>query len=173
MSDRVNECSPSRLCYGATGEVYMLVDPRTNKCRYVGLTTVTESRQAQHEDCRVYQGNIALLRWKQELARQGDVPLFVVLESDIPGDGLTQRERHWVRVKISEGCELLNRPVGAIKRTDLVSNGSREECVKAIREARQLLCDAQFVSGVRVSSAEGKAFEKCQRAIEKLISKIT
>ena len=143
-----------------TGVIYFLRDPRDGACRYVGQTTDPSSREINHANSRVFQGNVALLNWKWSLSSNGLSPTFEIVQSGIPRSELNTREREWIVKQAASGCHLLNRPVGAIKSTDLSTADEIESCRAMLNEAREILQCVMTVSRVVSSSKDGKALYK-------------
>lgn len=143
-----------------TGVIYFLRDPRDGACRYVGQTTDPSSREMNHANSRVFQGNVALLNWKWSLSSNGLSPTFEIVQSGISRSELNTREREWIVKQAASGCHLLNRPVGAIKSTDLSTADEIELCRAMLNEAREMLQCVMTVSRVVSSSKDGKALYK-------------
>lgn len=121
------------------GCVYELIDPRDNSCRYIGVTFNADQRYKQHCNCTVFQGNAQMLRWKHELESVGLKPTMNILESPIDAEVLLDREVEWCRTRANEGCDLLNRPVGKIKRADLFPRVDSEIAREFAQESVMLL----------------------------------
>jgi predicted DNA binding CopG/RHH family protein len=85
--------------------IYGLVDPRTGQARYVGCTAQPlEVRVRQHLADQA--SNPRKQQWLEELRQLNLEPEVVVLEE--ADDEPAERERHWITVKLTEGCQLLN-----------------------------------------------------------------
>jgi hypothetical protein len=150
------------------GTIYILRDPRDMAVRYVGQTADEETRRKHHERNR-FQGNIQKSEWGWDLSKAGLVPLFEVIEQ-CPIMEMNSRERHWVIHFSRLGCRLLNRPVGAIKRTDLINSDDIHGCMAEILAAEELLLSAyhkvmnRFPKNSSTSSRLYKAVEKVRSA---------
>jgi len=151
-----------------TGVIYFLRDPRDGACRYVGQTTDPSSREMNHANSRVFQGNVALLNWKWSLSSNGLSPTFEIVQSGIPISELNTREREWIVKQATSGCQLLNRPVGAIKSTDLCTAHERESCRAMLNEARDMVQCVMTVSRVVASSKDGKTLWKIDTLLRDL-----
>ena len=85
--------------------VYALVDPRTDKVRYIGCTTQSlDRRLRQHLGDQV--ASPRKYQWLAELRQANLEPLVVALEE--AEDAPAERERYWISLKRAEGCDLLN-----------------------------------------------------------------
>lgn len=78
--------------------IYILLDPRDGRVRYVGYTRCEAIRKRQHEllgpsEARRY-GHTAYVQWKQGLLTAGLVPIFRIIER---GDVTSSREGYWIR----------------------------------------------------------------------------
>lgn len=102
------------------GIVYGLRDPRDQRIRYVGQTVKKKARRRSHE-LNHFQGNIEKCNWVRELRSAGVYPEMVDLEICAWSE-LLEREHYWIQRLVAEGCDLLNRPVGKIRRADLVTH---------------------------------------------------
>jgi hypothetical protein len=75
----------------------------------------------------VYQQNNALYQWQDELRCIGMLPELRVIEEGISPIDINERERFWCRQRSDMGCDLLNKPVGAISQGDLFGALKRAE----------------------------------------------
>ena len=86
--------------------VYELVDPRTNRSFYVGRSLNVGSRLVQHlaeETDTKYQ--------VKQIRRAGFFPkAYILWWSTSVGDSqlLANMEKYWIKLRISQGCDLLN-----------------------------------------------------------------
>jgi hypothetical protein len=123
-----------------TGVIYELIDPRNGMCRYVGQTLDVQQRRKSHTaQTPIFQNNEDLHRWKTELASLGLSPEFRVIEDGIQPETIDEQERFWCRDRADRGCRLLNRPVGRIRKCDLLGTPERNEFADRAREIRALL----------------------------------
>lgn len=139
----------------ASWVVYELIDPRDGACRYVGQTIDADRRRREHAAARpIYQQNNQLHAWKTELSSLGMAPEFRVIEDCIPAGVINKRERFWCRTRSDQGCNLLNRPIGCVRRGDLLGADRRHEVAASAREIRGLLLT--LGEGLRGSLPHGR-----------------
>jgi hypothetical protein len=112
------EHAPPPAAKQKTGFVYELVDPRNGDCKYVGITFCPEKRLKQHR-YRDWDGNERLGWWKDELFRHGEFPQMNILEEGVSAAEIFEKEASWCKKKSQDGFDLLNKPVGRIKKSDL------------------------------------------------------
>ena len=148
------------------GAIYELIDPRSGVCRYIGKTCNLESRKRAHANWLVSQGNARYARWKHELHLAGLAPSFVVIENGIPLKDLNERERHWVSVRSSEGRDLVNCRIGAIRGEDFLREGEMEFIADTIRRSRDLLFFAYQQSKLPQSHKKMRSLSKAVRVTE-------
>ena len=123
-----------------SGVVYELLDPRDGKCLYVGQTFDVDQRRKAHTATKpVFQHNNGLHSWKTELASLGLAPEFRVIEDGISPERINEQESFWCRDRADEGCDLLNRPVGRIRKGDLLGSPKRQALATSAREIRGML----------------------------------
>jgi hypothetical protein len=122
------------------GVIYELIDPRDGTCRYVGQTFDVEQRRKAHTSpTPIYQQNSGLHSWKHELTSLGLSPEFRVIEDGIPPARINEQESFWCRSRADDGCDLLNRPVGRIRKGDLLGSPKRHALATSVREIRAML----------------------------------
>ena len=86
--------------------VYDLIDPRTEKPRYVGITSNPNARLKRHlEDVDT---NPAKFAWISELATEGFEPRLHILEIVDSLKLAREREKYWVDHYLSSSEQLLN-----------------------------------------------------------------
>jgi len=140
----------------ASGVVYELIDPRDGMCRYVGQTFDAAQRKRTHTaPTPVYQQNTQLHKWKAELASLGMAPEFRVIEARIPAERINEQESFWCRDRADDGCELLNRPVGNVRKGDLLGSPKRHEMARGAREVRQMLMALQDQVAEKLPAGKG------------------
>lgn len=93
-------------------KIYTLVDPRTNKIRYVGQTKQNlKTRLNGHiTDGRTFKYNIPKCEWISELENEGLLPLIVEIEC-VKNKDANEREKYWIS-KYRETEDLLNLTIG-------------------------------------------------------------
>jgi hypothetical protein len=85
--------------------VYALVDPRTSKARYIGLTKAVPRKRLIGHITYAKQGKTPpVCTWIRELLSDGQRPIMVVLGTTCD----KRMERHWVHQLIADGADLLN-----------------------------------------------------------------
>lgn len=85
--------------------IYGLVDPVSNKIRYVGKSIDPESRLKQHiKD----QSHVYRTCWIHSLLERGLKPTYIILEMVKPGNDWEVRERYWIVKGYEEGWRLTN-----------------------------------------------------------------
>jgi group I intron endonuclease len=91
-----------------TSFIYGLVDPRTDKIRYIGKTKAGMKRPQSHGlVCHLKKDRTHKARWIQELRRAGLSYSVVVLEEVFEQD-LCQAERRWIASARAQGWPLTN-----------------------------------------------------------------
>jgi hypothetical protein len=148
-----------------SGVIYELLDPRNMSCRYVGQSFDVEKRKKQHLQVYSYQGNYPLFEWKGELARLKLTPILSIIESNVSATSINERERYWCQRRSNDGCVLLNRPVGSIRKEDLFGMAARGEIVVAVRELREMLLAINDRYDLPKSHRISKEWWKCQKAL--------
>lgn len=148
-----------------SGIVYELLDPRDMRCRYVGQTFCLKKRESQHMQRNSYQGNMPLFNWKLELARLSLQPILRVIEDGISPAVINERERFWCEQRSNEGFELLNRPVGSIRKEDLFGKPQRAEIAVSIKELREMLIAIRSRYSLPVHHRINKEYLKCDKAL--------
>lgn len=86
-------------------KVYVLIDPRDNTVRYVGITRDVQARRKNHLSSQA--ANWHMAEWKIELHKLRLVPLMAVIDS-APPERIRAREQHWIRYYRHAGYRLLN-----------------------------------------------------------------
>jgi hypothetical protein len=138
------------------GVVYELLDPRDGRCRYVGQTFDADQRRRTHTSrTPIYQQNTQLHNWKTELALLGMAPEFRVIEDCIPAERINEQESFWCRDRADDGCELLNRPVGSVRKGDLLGSPRRHEMARTAREIRQMLMALEKQGSGKLPAGKG------------------
>lgn len=94
--------------------IYVLLDPRDDTVRYVGITNNAELRYNQHLDGR---SNINVWRWHQEIKKSGVLPILRIIETISRDDNMSfadfmrivgDKEAYWINKYKSSGASLLN-----------------------------------------------------------------
>jgi len=109
--------------------IYGLIDPQTNKIKYVGSTKNLKSRLKNH--CNVNslpEGSFSDRSvWLREIYGKGLFPTAVILETCEDGVWPEDREEFWVRELKRQGADLVNVGLG---------NNDRMEAIKKARQRR-------------------------------------
>lgn len=90
-------------------KIYALIDPRTDKVRYVGQTTrlLEERLKGHYADMRSSSGNGRKNKWIKELLDNDIEPKLKHLETvDIHQSHLHEDE--WIKYFCNKGCDLFN-----------------------------------------------------------------
>lgn len=87
------------------GYIYGLIDPRTNRIRYVGSTTSLKSRFIQH--LHVFSSD-KKSEWVQELKAKNLRPIITILEKIYKKAELIDREKFWIGFYRTGSKDLLN-----------------------------------------------------------------
>lgn len=107
--------------YKGSWTIYSLVDPRTDKVRYVGCTTDVADRFNIHIlHCR--RVDSACTRWLVELLDLQLLPKLQLLEEG-SGAGFMLREAYWIQQFKAAGEDLTNKIIKGVER-DAVPNGT-------------------------------------------------
>jgi len=88
-----------------TNIIYGLKDPRNDVYRYIGKTTIGEGRPLSHLK---KSHNIFVNQWVEELRINNLSPIVDVIESDIPLDQLSDKEKHYIVYYSSTSGQLFN-----------------------------------------------------------------
>lgn len=88
-----------------TGTVYVLIDPRDNRVRYVGATTKTLKARLQGHKTRAA---ARVEAWIDELAAGGLTPRIEPINEGVPESQLRDREREEITRRVIAGEPLLN-----------------------------------------------------------------
>lgn len=86
--------------------VYELLDPRTNKVKYVGVTDQPNDRLRQH--IQGYKSTHTKLDWLKELENAGVQPIMRIIEQTTTRKEAEEREKHWIQVYLKRGYHLVN-----------------------------------------------------------------
>lgn len=99
-----------------TGTVYVLIDPRNNRVRYVGATTKTLKARLQGHMTRAA---TRVKAWIDDLAADGLSPRIEPIDEGIPESQLRDREREEITRRLIAGDRLLNEAATAQGRRHL------------------------------------------------------
>ncbi|SRR6266702_1271160 len=86
--------------------VYVLIDPRNDVVRYVGITDDVYKRFSQHVQCSG--NNIDKNEWIQELKSESFMLIMRTLEQVETIEKAKGREQYWIRYYLSLGVRLFN-----------------------------------------------------------------
>lgn len=81
-----------------TGTIYALVDPFTDKVRYVGFTRIkVSSRFSQHKhEALKKERQTHVYNWFRSCVDKGKLPTYNILEDEIPIEDWEHRESYWI-----------------------------------------------------------------------------
>lgn len=95
-----------------TNLIYGLRDPRNDVYKYIGKTTVGVGRPLLH----LRKSHNALVnQWAEELKQVGLFPIVDVIESDVPLEQLSAREKHYIAHYSAISDQLFNGGESAIE----------------------------------------------------------
>lgn len=89
--------------------IYILIDPRDNRLRYVGKTVNIQNRYDAH--CTKQRGNHHRANWLNQLYFLGLKPVMQIIE-ECNEDTWANREIFWIKYYRDLGCDLVNETNG-------------------------------------------------------------
>lgn len=94
-------------------KIYTLIDPRTNKIRYIGQTKqkLKDRLNGHLTDSRLFRYNFPKCEWIQELENEDLLPLIVEIEC-VKNKDADEREKYWIN-KYRKTEDLLNLTIGS------------------------------------------------------------
>jgi group I intron endonuclease len=111
-------------------QIYVLIDPRNNELRYVGLTTQPLAKRFHnHLDSARRGASSHVYNWMRQVMETGQVPLIVQIESCDSLEELCEREVDFMAYFKSIGCRLTNQAKGG-SRGMAGFKHSEETCAK-------------------------------------------
>lgn len=125
--------------------VYVLVDPRNDEIKYVGMTSNPIARLTQHQWDRAIPEKY---EWVQELKAAGMMARMEILESELTEylDAI-EKEANWIKYYLSVGYKLFNRGVplvipksNRIPRPEAHRNCSECPNIISAKNASRLTC---------------------------------
>lgn len=104
MSDTIPQDAPHGNTAPKTTFIYVLIDPETQRVRYVGKSNEPQKRLRAHirDQSNTYKGH-----WLTSLRNRGLKPLMHIIE-ETPFEGWEEREQYWIRYHIEHGHPLTN-----------------------------------------------------------------
>jgi hypothetical protein len=133
-----------------TYAVYVLIDPRDNDVRYVGITDNPDRRLEEHLSGRG--GNIPKRIWIKELCQLGLAPTMQLLETGLSLSAAMERENSLIQHYLNAGKTLVN-----LRQTPYVSRKRISETVAANKPIKVKLDDLITEAGLRKSELAKKA----------------
>lgn len=91
--------------------IYVLVDPRDSKVRYVGFTVNAKARLRDHCKDSELKRDYYRCRWIKSLKALGLKPVMVIIQHG-RGKGWQEAEQKWIAHYRDEGAQLTNRTDG-------------------------------------------------------------
>jgi group I intron endonuclease len=92
--------------------IYALLDPKTNECKYVGVTE-NPKRRSQGHYSYANKGTDAKSLWVRQLKDISLRPGFIILE-ETPAEEKFDAEHWWVSYLKTLGAKLLNETLGGL-----------------------------------------------------------
>lgn len=86
-------------------KIYSLIDPITLKVRYIGVTKNSSNKRLNGH--LTEKSTTHKYYWIKKLKEAGLVPIFNIIE-EVPHDQRYDREKYWISVMRSMGCDLVN-----------------------------------------------------------------
>ena len=114
-----------------TGTVYVLIDPRDNRIRYVGATTKTLNARMQGHKARAAS---RVKAWIDALAAEGLAPLIEPISEGVPEAQLRDREREEITRRLLAGESLLNE-AATVQGRKLLQRRRQDERIERERAA--------------------------------------
>lgn len=90
--------------------LYLLVDPRNDKIRYVGISKDINRRYSQH--LKTLSENTYKANWIKNLVKNRLAPKLLIIEENLNIDSLRGSEIFWIDFLKSIGCNLTNNTNG-------------------------------------------------------------
>lgn len=109
--------------------IYALVDPISNKMKYVGKSDNPEKRLKGHISEARHNSGTHRISWLRKLARKNLEPILLILE-EVSKETWQERERYWISYGLLAGWPLTNGTEGGEGITN-PSNELREKRSKA------------------------------------------
>lgn len=86
--------------------IYALCDPDTQEIRYVGMSSMPQTRYTHHKRNKI-SPHRPMYKWIEKLRKKGKVPEFKVLE-EVPSPVAREAEIRWIQQLSQNGTSLLN-----------------------------------------------------------------
>lgn len=151
--------------------IYGLLDPRDNRCRYIGKTDDPERRAKEYLGAKDFSHRTC---WLRSLAAAGLEPQLKILE-ECPSATWQARERWWIASLQVMGADLVNGSEGGMggsKKGHVTSPEGRARITEAVRKARigthhTAETKAKMSAAKKGKPQSPKALEATRRNLEK------
>lgn len=130
--------------------VYLLIDPRTEKPRYVGQTMRFNQRMKDHM-MTCDRGTTHKDRWLTQLKNLDLKPTVKILEDNLTKDEWADAEIKWINRYRKMGCDLTNRSDGGEGSAGVVHT---QETKEKMSVSRQNSAWSRYSKGLPVSQEE-------------------
>lgn len=156
-----------------TPAIYCLHDPNDDVARYIGKALDPRKRLVQHMRGGGHGGNIAMMRWVDDMNQHKETPRLEVLERCDWAD-IDKRERAWIRRARSLDWPLLNICDGGSNRACTIALHNRIDdwwgIGKRLRLARRILlgCECDVSSMVRKNYVGVSDLRRAVRSVDKV-----
>jgi len=132
--------------------IYVLIDPRNNKVKYVGKTVNLQNRFEQH----IYWftgSNPRKENWIKKLIKEGLRPEMLVIEQ-CDYSNWQEREKFWISFYRQKSTDLTNISDGGEDSWNSLSNRNKRVLEFAKRKGIKKICKCYICGGLTVSDIE-------------------